>query len=71
MSDSKFLIRNKTLTALTYWLNENYEKQTQKPFTTTDVQKYIERGNIPNYLGGNRIVKDSSISGVKLYKVIK
>lgn len=66
----KYLTEKKTLTALTYWMNENYKKQTSKPFTTNDVQKYIIRGAIPEYLGGNAIVADGSISGVKLYNVM-
>ena len=70
-SKKKFLVEKKTLTSLTYWMNEQYKKQTNKPFTTGDVQKYIGRGAIPEYLGGNTIVADSSISGVKLYNVIE
>jgi len=66
---NKFLIEKKSLTGLTAWLNENFEKATKSKFTTNDVQKYIIRGHLPVYLGENKIVRDRSIEDVKLYNV--
>jgi hypothetical protein len=58
------------LTTLTEFLNINYKsKKTGKPFTTTDVQFYIKRGYLPDYLGGD-IIKLVS-EKLKLYKLIK
>lgn len=52
-------------------MNENYTKQTNKPFTVGDVQHYITRGFIPEYLGGNKIERSEKIENVKLYSVVK
>lgn len=71
MNMNKYLVQKKTLTGLTTWMNDQFKKQTGKPFTTNDVQKYISRGRIPEYLGGNEVESDNSVIGVKLYKVHK
>lgn len=49
-----------TLTSLTKYLNERYEKKkTGKPFTVADVQRYVERGYLPHYLGDVKIEQRS------------
>lgn len=60
-----------TLTGITYWLNENFKKQSGNDFTTGDVQSYIRRGYLPKYLGNYIIVRDKKLSSVKIYNVIK
>lgn len=67
----EFLTQKKSLTGLVKWMNENYKKQTSKPFTVSDVQQYIRRGFIPDYLGGNIINLDTEIPDVKLYNIVK
>ncbi len=59
-----------TLTSFTKHLNLVSQKQTGKPFTTSDVQSYIRRGHLPEYLGGFGIVLNQEIEGVKLYNLI-
>ena len=44
-----------TLTSLKEWLNEKKTKKTNNKFTVSDVQGYIKRGKLPDYLGGNLI----------------
>lgn len=73
MSEKKeFLVKGRTLTGLVNWLNEGmYVKQTGGKFTVGDVQSYIKRGYIPEYLGKNRIEHDVKLTDVKLYNVLK
>ena len=69
---TKYLKENLTLTELTRFLNENdqFEKQSGKPFTTNDVWQYIRLGHLPNYLGRNLISEsDLKIQSVKLYNI--
>jgi hypothetical protein len=71
-SKKEYLVKQKTLTGLTKWLNEsNLKKQTGTEFNTRDVQNYIKRGYIPEYLGGHQIEKEISIQDVKLYNLYK
>jgi hypothetical protein len=68
----KFVVEKKTLTGIVKWLNETYsKKKTGQPFRINDVQHYIRRGNLPKYMGGNRIIKDNTIEGVGLYKIVE
>jgi len=68
----EYLTEKRSLTGLTEWLNVTFEeKQTGKKFTINDTQQYITRGNLPVYLGGNKIVHDEQVTDVKLYNVIK
>jgi hypothetical protein len=67
----QYLVKDKTLSSLVKWMNENYIKQTGKPFTVGDIQQYIFRGRIPEYLGGNSIDKNDKIENVKLYSIVK
>lgn len=72
MSEEKeFLTEKQSMKSLVTWMNENYVKQTGKQFTVGDIQFYIKRGYIPEYLGKNTIERDSSIKEAKLYNVIK
>jgi len=68
--DKKYLIENVTLTRIVKFLNEKFKmKKTGSKFTTNDVQKYIMRGYLPAYLGGNNIVESKLDSGTKLYNI--
>lgn len=67
----KYLVRNENLTGLVKFMNANFNKQTEKPFTSGDVQQYISRGHIPEYLGANRIEREDGYVNVKLYKIVK
>ena len=45
-----------TLTGLKDYLNEKFtDKKSGKGFTAADVQGYIQRGKLPDYLGGTEI----------------
>lgn len=68
----EFLTKKRTLTGLVKWMNgQGFKKQNGKEFTVNDVQKYVSRGYIPEYLGKNRIEKDTSSIDSKLYNVLK
>jgi hypothetical protein len=55
----EYELQNITLTGLVKWLNKNKTKSTNKPFTTGDVQQYVDKvGHIPEYLGGNVLEKN-------------
>lgn len=42
-----------TLTALAAFLNKSdFKKESGEPYTAMDVQKYLRRGHLPEYLGG-------------------
>ena len=56
-----------TLTSLKEWLNEKKTKKTNNKFTVSDVQGYIKRGKLPDYLGGNLIELYYLVKGVKTY----
>jgi hypothetical protein len=67
----EYLIKRKTLTGLVSWMNSQFKKQTNTKFTTSDVQNYIKRGYIPEYLGKHLIERDSAIDDLKLYNIVK
>ena len=70
----EYLAENLTLTKLADFLNENeqFEKQSGKPFTTNDIFQYLKLGHIPHYMGGNKIDEsDVKVSGIKLYSLRK
>ena len=67
----EYLVRKINLTGLVKWMNSNYKKQTNKDFTSGDVQQYIVRGHLPAYLGNNPIEKEDGYLNVKLYKIVK
>lgn len=62
---------NFTLTRLTRFLNKVAIKKTGNEFNTSDVQGYIRRGKLPNYLGGDLITISEEIEGIKLYNISK
>lgn len=69
---SKVIFSKLTLTGIRDLLEQKFvTKKSGKKFLLTDVQHYVRRGNIPNYLGGYRIVLDNSIKGVKLYNLLE
>lgn len=53
------VLQNVNQTYLVAWLNENKKKKSGGNFTAQDVQGYIRRGQLPSYLGGNRITRIS------------
>lgn len=59
------------LTTLTDYLNKKYQhKKSGKPFNRTDVQGYIKRGHLPEYMGNISIVLVDNLPG-KIYKLVK
>jgi hypothetical protein len=69
----EYLVKQKSLTGLMKWMNEesNLVKQTGTMFTIGDIQSYVKRGYLPEYLGNNLIERDMSITEVKLYNIAK
>ena len=54
------------------WMNDNFRKQNGKRFTRNDVQAYIMRGHLPEYLGGNEIVvTPKKHCTIKMYNVLE
>lgn len=59
------------LTTLTDYLNKKYlRKKSGKAFNRTDVQGYIKRGHLPEYIGNINIVLVDNLPG-KMYKLVK
>ena len=53
-------------------MNDNFRKQNGKRFTRNDVQAYIMRGHLPEYLGGNEIVvTPKKHCTIKMYNVLE
>jgi len=70
MVKGDFIVKNLTLTAMTNWLNEVFkEKSSGQKFQHYDVQGYIRRGKLPDYLGGNEIERNEGITHAKLYNI--
>ena len=67
--ESRYLIidrsKSYTIKKLVEKLNKSFSKRNGSSFTHTDVRKYVERGHLPVYLGGNRLVTVSDESGVE------
>lgn len=60
-----------TLTALAEHLNTIYgSKKSREPYTAIDTQKYMTRGHLPEYLGGNILteLRDEGM-GIKMVKI--
>lgn len=75
MNKNKYLLlergRHFTLTALATHLNKIHNaKKSQNPFGPADTHKYITRGHLPEYLGGNILteIRDEVI-GIKLIQI--
>lgn len=51
-----YLLSEVNAQGILIWLNENFRKEDGKGFNRNDVQAYITRGHLPEYLGGNEIV---------------
>jgi len=49
-----------TLTGLVDFCNQNYKKKNGTPFTSSDIQGYIDRGRLPKFVGDIDIEKVSS-----------
>lgn len=52
----KYLLREVNAQGLLHWMNENLKKDNGKEFNRNDIQAYITRRHLPEYLGGNEIV---------------
>lgn len=64
--------RDFTLTALAEHLNSIYgSKSSGAPFTAIDVQKYVKRGHLPEYIGGNSVeeIRDDNM-GIKMVRIL-
>ena len=66
-----YLKTNMTLTKFAEYLNANMVKKSGKLFTTGDIQGYVNRNKLPEYLGGGEISMSTAIEGVKLYNLKK
>lgn len=68
----KFLIEDVNAKGMLIWMNDNFRKQNGKRFTRNDVQAYIMRGHLPEYLGGNEIVvTPKKHCTIKMYNVLE
>lgn len=66
------MIENANLTGLTKFLNDNFKKKSGGKFRRRDVLGYIERGRLPSYLGGNKIIRDHKPNcSTRLYSILK
>ena len=67
----KYLLKNANLTGITKFLNDNFSKKdSNERFNPRDVLGYINRGKLPEYLGGNKIIKvEQQNCSVKLYNI--
>lgn len=52
----RYLLKEVNAQGLMHWMNENFRKESGQKFTRNDIQAYITRGHLPEYLGGNEIV---------------
>lgn len=67
----KYLTTDVNAQGLMNWMNENFTKENGKPFNRNDVQAYLIRGHIPEYLGGNEIrVVPKKHCTIKMYQVL-
>ena len=46
----KYLLREVNAQGLLHWMNENFKKDNGKEFNRNDIQAYITRGHLPEYL---------------------
>lgn len=68
--EKKFLLQNANLTGLTKFLNENFKKKNLQPFSCRDVLGYIDRKQLPSYLGNYKINEIEQVNcSVKLYNL--
>ena len=69
----EFLVKSKSLTGLVKWMNENedFNKSSNTPFTVSDIQSYVKRGYLPEYLGKNTIERNEKIQDTRLYNIVK
>ena len=73
MDKKEYIVKQKTLTSLVAWLNESedFNKLPGTKFTTGDLQNYIKRGYLPEYMGTYEIERDEKIEDAKLYNIVK
>ena len=66
----KYLVKQANLTGIVNFLNERYEKKGGGTFSPRDVLGYIDRGKLPDYLGGNKIIEvEQGNCSVRLYNI--
>jgi hypothetical protein len=67
----KYILEKVTMTGILVWLNNNYIKQNNKPFTLSDVEGYCRRGYFPSYIGERRLLihRDKNLSHLKIYNI--
>lgn len=59
-----------TYTRLADYLNEIHKtKKSGKIFFPQDIQQYLVRGNLPKYLGGQKISRVKNSSGLKIIRI--
>lgn len=69
--ESNIIIENLSLMGILRYLEEKHvQKKSGNAFLIQDIEGYILRGNIPQYLGGHLIVKTENPYN-KLYKLVK
>lgn len=67
-----YLLENANLTGLTEYLNRAFGKKGGGVFTRRDVLGYIERKQLPTYLGGMKIEEiNQKNCSVRLYNILK
>lgn len=59
-----------TYTSLAAYLNEIHSaKKSGIAFNPQDIQQYLVRGNLPKYLGGQKIARIDNASGLKIIRI--
>lgn len=67
----RYLLKEVNAQGLMHWMNENFRKESGQKFTRNDIQAYITRGHLPEYLGGNEIVLiPKKYCTIKMYNVL-
>ncbi len=68
----KYVLEKVTMVGILTWLNENRSKKSGIDFSYSDVQGYIRRGCLPEYLGGHIIEreKDENLKHLKIYNIV-
>ena len=66
-----YLVKNLNLTQLTKYLADNFKKESTLNISISDVQGYVRRGHLPEYMGLNTIEKVEDFPGIMLYNLKK
>lgn len=69
--EKNYLLREANLRGIENFLNKNFVKSNGGGFTIRDVKDYVERGNLPKYLGDYKIeLIHKQNCTIKLYNII-